>query len=65
MKTCLTCFKNSKASRRGFQPAETGNFGDQPARSKSRYPERPNTKREPLEQVDEDGITGGFDDIPF
>ena len=62
MKTCPTCFKNNRPGREGFrQPktSETGNFGDQPARSKSRYPERPNTSREPLKNDD------GFDDIPF
>ena len=67
MKKCPSCFKDDKPSRRGFkQPAETGNFGDQPARSKSRYPERPNTSREPLTFGDRTREAGeDFDDIPF
>ncbi len=63
MKSCPSCFKSNTPSRRGFSPpAETGNFGDQPARSKSRYPERPNTTREPVEKPADDFE---FDVIPF
>lgn len=62
MDKCPQCFKDSKPSRRGFKPpAETGNFGDQPARSTSRYDTKvyPPRKSEALEADD------GFDDIPF
>jgi len=63
MKTCLTCFKNSKPSRRGFSPpAETGNFGDPGARSTGRYETKvyPPKKAEALNNHDDE-----FDDIPF
>ena len=63
MKTCPTCFKNNRPGREGFRPArETGNFGDQPARSQSRYDTKvyPAKKSEALNNHDDE-----FDDIPF
>jgi len=66
MKTCQTCFKNSRPGRQGFQRpdnSETGNFGDQPARSKSRYDTKAYPPRKPVEAVKDND--DGFDDIPF
>jgi len=64
MTQCPTCFKNSRPGREGFQPArETGNFGDQPARSTSRYDTKVYPPKKPVEPLNNND--DGFDDIPF
>lgn len=68
MKTCPKCYKADQPNTRGFtQPrdnSETGNFGEAPGRSKSRYG-RQNAvpvAHEPV-NLDQPGID--YDDIPF
>ena len=62
MKECPDCFKANRPNTRGFKPpAEEGNFGEQPARSKTRYGTKGAVPQpEPVKKDDD-----WFDDIPF
>lgn len=62
MKECPDCFKANRPDTRGFKPpAEQGNFGQEPTRSKTRYGTK-NAVPQPEPIKNEDDF---FDDIPF